>query len=379
MPKRGENIHKRKDGRWEGRYIKARNEADRAIYGYVYGKTYRSVKEKMLSIREEKTEKKALVKEEKSFQEVLQLWLETNHLKYKGATENKYRYLMETHIVPELGMIKVSQISTLTVNEFLERKLQSGRLDKQGGLSPSYVRSMMLIINAALEFAVNEQMCLPLRTPIYKPTLEKKELPILSVKEQKRLEAHLFYETDETKLGVLLSLNTGLRIGEVCALTWENIDFTNKILHVRSTIARIKESHSDETRSSCLIIDRPKTKASIRDIPIPSVLMPLLEERKKYSTSDFVISKQNSFLSPRTYEYRYHKLLDECELRSINYHALRHTFATRCIEVGVDVKSLSEILGHANVATTLNTYVHSSMDLKRAQIEKLSLKNVESA
>lgn len=379
MPKRGENIHKRKDGRWEGRFIRDRNEAGRAIYGYVYGKTYRAVKEKMLSIHKEKTAEKTLAKKEKNFQEVLQLWMETNHLKYKGATESKYRYLMETHIMPELGMIKVSKISTLVVNEFLERKLQNGRLDKQGGLSPSYVRSMMLIINAALEFAVNEQMCLPLRTPIYKPALEKKELPILSVKDQKRLEAHLFYETDETKLGVLLSLNTGLRIGEVCALTWDNIDFTEKILHVRSTITRIKESHSDVKRSSCLVIDCPKTKASIRDIPIPSVLMPLLEEGKKNSNSNFVISKKNSFLSPRTYEYRYHKLLDECGIRSINYHALRHTFATRCIEVGVDVKSLSEILGHANVATTLNTYVHSSMDLKRAQIEKLNLANVESA
>ena len=206
MPKRGENIHKRKDGRWEGRYIKNRDEAGRARYRSVYGKTYREVKEKMLRMREEKTSQPKPVNTEKSFQEVLQLWLETNRLNYKGATESKYRYLMETHIIPELGDVKVSKITTLMINEFLSRKLQSGRLDRNGGLSPSYVRSIMLIINSALEFAVNEQMCQPLHTPIYKPSLERKELQIFSVMEQKKLEARLFDRTDATKLGILLSL-----------------------------------------------------------------------------------------------------------------------------------------------------------------------------
>lgn len=379
MPKRGENIHKRKDGRWEGRYIKDRDEAGRAIYGSVYGKTYREVKEKMSGVREKMVDQKVTGNSEKKFKEVLLLWLETNRLNYKGATESKYQYLMETHIIPELGEIKVSKISTLVVNDFLNRKLQNGRLDRKGGLSPSYVRSMMLIINSALEFAVHEQMCKPLHTPIYKPSLVKKELQILSVREQKKFESHLFHKPDETKLGILISLHTGLRIGEICALKWENIDFTEKVIHIRATIARVKQSQEDGGQGTHLVIDKPKTKASIRDIPIPSVLMPILKEIKQRSSSVFVISGKDSFLSPRTYEYRYHRLLDECGIQSINYHALRHTFATRCIEVGVDVKTLSEILGHANVATTLNTYVHSSMDLKRSQIEKLNLLNVLSA
>lgn len=373
MPKRGENIHKRKDGRWEGRYIRERDENGRAIYSSVYGKNYREVKEKLFKICEKQPVQKSPKDLDKKFKDVLLLWLETNHLNYKGATENKYQYLIETHIIPELGEIRLSKISTLVVNDFLERKLQNGRLDQRGGLSASYVRSMMLIINSALEFAVKEEMCKPLRTPIYKPSPEKKELRILSVKEQKKLESYLFYQINETKLGILISLHTGLRIGEICALTWNNVDFAERIIRVRSTVTRVKQEQASSSRCTHLVIDRPKTKASIRDIPIPSVLMSVFKEIKQQSVSEYVISAKDSFLSPRTYEYRYHKLLNECDIQPINYHALRHTFATRCIEVGVDVKTLSEILGHANVSTTLNTYVHSSMDLKRSQIEKLNL------
>ena len=361
MPKRGENIHKRKDGRWEGRYKKGVDSTGKTKYGSVYGKTYKEVKAKLTNILQSSMQEPTPNKEY-SFKEVLLLWMKINCMKYKGATETKYQYLIDMHILPDLGHIKISQLTALTINSFLNQKLQSGRLDKSGGLSPSYVRSMMLIINSALQFAVNEQMCLPLHTPICKPSVEKKELQILSLRDQKKLEAQLCCDMDTTKLGILLSLHTGMRIGEVCALTWEDIDFSEHIIHVRSTVARVKNG---------LIIDRPKTKSSLRDIPITSVLLPLLLAMKQRSNSRFVISDNGSFISPRTYEYRYHRLLARYGIPSICYHSLRHTFATRCFEVGVDVKSLSEILGHANVSITLNTYVHSSMDLKRKQIEKL--------
>lgn len=145
----------------------------------------------------------------------------------------------------------------------------------------------------------------------------------------------------------------------------------NHIIKVRHTVARVKNSDARFGNSSCLILDTPKTAASTRDIPISSALLPILTIINNQSSSKFVVSNSESFLSPRTFEYRYHRLLEESGIASINYHALRHTFATRCIEAGVDVKSLSEMLGHANVGVTLNTYVHSSMELKRTQLEKL--------
>ena len=178
-------------------------------------------------------------------------------------------------------------------------------------------------------------------------------------------------DMDETKLGVYISLYTGLRIGEICALSWEDIDLSNGLLYVRHTLSRVLCEENGKRRT-VLIIDQPKTQSSLRKIPINSDLLRILNEMYPKAESRYVVSNQASFVSPRTYEYRYCKILQESGIHHINYHALRHTFATRCIEVGVDIKSLSEILGHSNVSITLNTYVHSSMDLKRSQLEKLT-------
>lgn len=372
MSKRGENIHKRKDGRWEARYRKGRNFAGNIIYGSVYGKTYREAKEKLIAISSAPKDTIKPINQEHNFKEILCLWMENNRVRHKGATIKKYQYLIDRHILPELGDLKLSQITSTVINSFLTRKMENGKLDKSGGLSASYVRSIMLIINAALKFAADEEMCQPLKSPVYKPVSQNNEITVLQIDEQKRLETHLISEIAPTQLGILISLHTGLRIGEICALAWEDIDIENQIIHVRHTVARIKSTDFSEGNSSKLIIDAPKTKASNRDIPIPSVLLPILKSNCTAVSSKYVVSDTKDFVSPRTYEYRYHRLLEKCGIESVNYHVLRHTFATRCIEAGVDVKSLSEILGHSNVSITLNTYVHSSMEMKRTQLEKLN-------
>lgn len=250
--------------------------------------------------------------------------------------------------------------------------MSNGRLDGTGGLSASYVSSIMIIVSSAISFAVAEQMCQPLKTPIYKPQPEKCELEILSFEEQLLIEQHIRYNLTPTNIGILISLYTGLRIGEICALTWDDIDLVNQVIHVRHTVARVKNDLKESRAKTRLIIDEPKTKASKRDIPIPSAILPALLEYRSISCSNFVVSDKATFVSPRTFEYRYHRVLERCGVGSINYHALRHTFASRCIAVGVDVKSLSEILGHGDSTITLNTYVHSSIDLKRCQMEKLT-------
>lgn len=305
------------------------------------------------------------------FRDVLNLWLENNRIRHKGATVIRYRYLIDRHILPILGDYRVSELTAPVVNSFLTQKLQEGRLDKHGSLSASYVSSIMLIIRSALKFAADEQMCMPLRSPIYKPASPKKELVILSIEEQRQLESYLTKELDLTGLGVLISLHTGLRIGEICALTWGDIDMKSHIIHVRHTVARVQATGNPDSGTSKLIIDVPKTKTSLRDIPISSALLPSLQRAGTMCESQYVVSECGDFVSPRTFEYRYHCLLRDCGIRQINYHGLRHTFATRCIEAGVDIKSLSEILGHSNVAITLSTYVHSSMEMKRIQLEKL--------
>lgn len=369
MAKRGDNIRKRKDGRWEGRYKKGRAVDGCIIYSSVYGKTYKEVKEKMAAIISHPLQLATPKGQGKTFGEVLNLWMDNNRARLKGGTINKYQNLIDTHIMPELGQTKINELSATRINTFLNEKISRGRVDGSGGLSASYVRSIMLVINAAIKYAVSEQLCSPLKTPICKPPADKTELSILSAEEQKKLEASLLNNLDLTGAGIYISLHTGLRIGEICSLAWNDIDMNKRVIHVRHTVARVRSSSS--VGSTILVIDTPKTKASKRDIPISSTLLPILLKLKTLSSKGFLLTGTNEFIKPRTFEYRYHKILDDCGITSVNYHALRHTFATRCVEAGVDIKSLSEILGHGNVSVTLNTYVHSSLEMKRNQLEKL--------
>lgn len=371
MARRGENIHKRKDGRWEARYKKGVDITGKVQYGSVYGKTYSEAKKKLQESYENKKAPELSDNTDRNFGEILTLWLDMNRKNFKGATLKRYTWLIEKHILPELGEIKMSRLNSLILRDFINRKLEHGSLQKTGALSPAYVRNMALIINAALKFATEEQLCVPFKGKIYKPAAEKKELQILTTAEQRKLESKLLTRQNSTTVGILITLWTGLRLGEVCALSWSNVDFDQKILRVRATVARVDSSNGE--KKTALILDNPKTKASNRDIPISDFLLKILQEWKLQSVSPFVISDGETFLSPRTFEYRFHRFLHTNELRDTNFHCLRHTFATRCIEVGMDVKTLSEILGHASVSTTLNTYVHPSMDLKRQQINKLTV------
>ncbi len=301
----------------------------------------------------------------KTFGDVLDLWLVNNKVRLKGGSVAKYQNLITQHIKPELGSVLMSNFNATLVNDFLETKSKKGRLDGKGGLSASYVRSIALIINATISFAVKENLCLPLKNTINKPTIPKQELKILSPFEQRKLEDFVLNNFNLQTAAIFISLRTGMRIGEVCGLAWNDVNLKTGVIHIRHTVARIKDGNKTK-----LVLDTPKTTASMRDIPISTDLMPLLIKLKNYS-STFVISNSDSFANPRTLEYTFHKTLEMCGIENIKFHALRHTFATRCIEAGVDVKSLSEMLGHSNVGITLNTYVHSSLEMKRNQLEKI--------
>lgn len=369
MPRRGENIRKRKDGRWEARFPNGKNERGRTIYGAVYGSTYKEVKEKRHQIL---SRSQPRVKHEtgKSFRDLLALWLADRSVRLKASTIYRYQYLIDTHIIPDLGSKPLDSISKQTIDLFLSNKLKCGRVNGSGGLSAAYVRSIALIVDSALEFGVEQGLCSFVNFKICKPSPLRQEIPILSKEQLDILEHNLLTGTDSTKLGVYISLYTGLRIGEICALTWNDVDLNNAVINVRNTVARVR-SNKDESSKTQLIIDKPKTAASLRCIPICSCLLSLLITHSVKKGTQYVVSTNATFVSPRTFDYRFKKILDSCRLPHINYHALRHTFATRCVEAGVDVKSLSEILGHSNVSITLNTYVHSSMNLKRIQIEKI--------
>lgn len=305
-----------------------------------------------------------------SFAQLAVLWQSAMQIKQKTATQQKYAYLLEKHIIPHLGNCKVDSLSANTINSFIREKLCCGRLGDSGELSPSYVRSMAILIGSVLRFADRENICVGTQIEIYKPTLVKREVEVLSINEQSHLETCLLDEATPTGMGVIVSLNTGLRLGEICALSWDDICWDNHTLTVRGTVAR--PSSDRISGKAALRIDTPKTPSSRRQIPIPTKLWTPLRHLYCRSGGKYMLTGTDKFISPRTYEYRFHRLLESCGIRTVNYHVLRHTFATRCIEAGMDVKTLSELLGHSSVATTMNTYVHSSMERKRMQIEKVA-------
>ncbi len=300
---------------------------------------------------------------------LLRKWQEANAIRLKGGTKIRYENIINTHIIPDLGNLKINEITKGTVNSFLNNKLQNGRLDGSGGLSPNYVRSISMIISSALNYAVEEGYPVTLKGKINKPSATKDEFAILSIENQRILEEKIKESPDPTNIGIMISLYTGLRIGEICALNWQDINLKERTIHVKHTVSRVK-SNAENTKTQ-LILDEPKTPSSKRDVPIPSPLFAVLSNCYK-DNPYYVVSNTDSFISPRTYEFRFHKVLSKCNIKQFNYHGLRHTFATRCIEAGVDIKSLSEILGHSSVSLTLNTYVHSSLEMKKIQLEKLT-------
>ena len=375
MSKKGENIRKRKEGRWECRYKKGRNEKCKLIYGSIYGNIYREARAKMrVSLSEAPKEEPISNSNEMTFARLLRRWQESNAVRLKGGTKNRYTNLIAAQILPELGALKLSEITPSIINSFLNKKLTSGRLDGTGGLSPSYVRSISLVITSSLNHAVSEGLLAPFKTKINKPCIVKKDLPTLSHKNQKILEQYIKSNLTPTNISILITLYTGLRIGEICALCWKDIDLKSRTIYVRHTISRVRSTK--ENYKTELILDEPKTTSSKRLIPIPSPLYAVLDGYGTTAPATYVASGTEAFVSPRTYDARFHRALNDCQIEDINYHGLRHTFATRCIEAGVDVKSLSEILGHANVSITLNTYVHSSLEMKKSQLEKLALLSV---
>lgn len=362
MGRRGESIFRRKDGRWEARYSLGKDAATgKTKYRSVYGNTYSEAKEK----RMQAMQKTYISQKNGGFIEAVRKWLEEKEPGIKEQTYRRYQQCIDTHIIPYFGDVKCSAITQNTVDDFLKQKRLSGRLDGKGGLSQSTIRGMCIILQSILLFAYQKKMGIPEMIQIKKPRVEKKKISVLKPNEQKRLETVLLEVPTDTNLTIYLALHTGMRIGEICALHWSDIDWEERLLFVRSTVIRNKKGQ--------LVITSPKSETSQRAIPLTRQLVNLLAAEHERSCSEFVFSspRKDAFLNPRTLQYRFQTLLTRLGISRISFHALRHTFATRWIEFGMDVKSLSEVLGHAGVQITLDIYVHSSDKLKREAIEKL--------
>ena len=194
---------------------------------------------------------------------------------------------------------------------------------------------------------------------------------VLSQQEQERLCRYLYAELDGYHLGILLCLFTGLRVGELCALCWEDICFSERTLRVNRTLQRV-QTHAESGPRTKIVVTPPKSPCSIRTIPIPEFLLPVLMEYQGTARGYLLTNSTNTFIEPRIMQNRFKRALQHAQVECANFHTLRHTFATRCIELGFDVKSLSEILGHASVTITMNRYVHPTFSMKQENMRKLS-------
>lgn len=374
MSKRGENIYKRKDGRWEGRYIRSHDANGKAEYGYIYGKTYSEVKQKLLRMkvlpqqRSEKQGNKTI-----TYSQFLDDWLRSSRLNTKESTYARYAHLIERHIKPHLGDIPLSQVTTQGVEDFIAEQLKSGRLDGRGGLAPKTVTDILTVIKSTMEYARYnnyEIICNIKKLSVKK---KEKEMRVLTSTEQTVLLKTLTDEMDLCKFGVILSLYTGIRIGELCALKWEDLCLSQSVLKVKKTMQRIQETEIGAIRKTKIIITEPKSKCSIREIPLPPFIVDMARPFAASPQAFVLTGDTKRFIEPRTMQNRFQSYVSESGIEKANFHATRHTFATRCVEVGFEIKSLSEILGHANVNITLNRYVHSSFELKCSNMNKLTL------
>lgn len=372
MSKRGENIYKRKDGRWEGRYIKDRTVGGKAIYGYVYAYSYKETRTKLQdAIRDWHSSEQTCQEETETtdFQSLAEEWF--CHMKplVKESTYRKYSNLWQSYIRPQLGHMQIPDISQSILEEYCTALLTSGG-SKGEGLSAKTVSDTMSLIRCVLQFCISKKIVVSCDTRMITVKQCTKKMRVLTVKEQQILCNHIYSDLSPQNVGVLFCLFTGIRVGEICALKWEDISFSENTVHIHQTMQRIQ---IDETENKTkIIITTPKSTCSIRTIPLPDELISVLKTVRGSASGYFLTGSDKRWIEPRTMQYHFKSLLKRCKIEDANYHALRHTFATRCVELGFDVKSLSEILGHASVNITMNRYVHPSMNLKRKNMERLS-------
>lgn len=359
MPRKGENIYKRKDNRWEGRYKVGYDESRKSKYRSVYGKSYQEVKIKLITLKSKPI--KAVSSGALTVGELFEEWLSAVRLKVKNSTYANYRMKADKHILPCFGGLRYELLTVQSVHEFIERKLKSG-------LSAKYVSDIVIIFKSMTKYISRVHGFGNPLVDVILPKTEKSEMTLLSDSQQKKLCGHLLRNMNRTSLCMMLSLYTGLRVGEVCGLKWSDIDFEKSILTVRRTVQRVQ----CENGGTKLLIDTPKSRSSQRSIPVPAFIMELFRQFRGDDNA-YILSGNTKVTEPRTLQRRFKNTLKKADLPSVNFHSLRHIFATNCVKAGFDVKTLSEILGHSNVETTLNRYVHSSMERKTECMKLLKI------
>ncbi len=297
------------------------------------------------------------------FEIIASEWLKIKEKEVKKSTFSNYLYIIKKYLICEFGNMKIEKLEKNDFNKYIDilsKKLKS-----------KTIKDIIIILKAILNYS-NEKYNSNIKTQKIKPPkLNQDVLQILNREEKEKLTKYCVKENSFKSIGIIICLNTGLRIGEICALRFKDIDLDKKEIFIKNTLQRIYDSTLEKTK---IIIDEPKTKSSVRCIPISNKLYNIIKKvSDNHNENDFFLTcNERRYIEPRIYREYFKKVLIKSKIKyPYKFHALRHTFATECIDVGMDAKSLSEILGHANVDITLNRYVHSSYERKKKYLEKL--------
>ena len=360
MARRGENIYKRKDGRWEGRYKSGIKPDGTKKYSSIYGKSYSEVKAALLEKRV--NAEVSSVPKNLTVDNLFTMWFADMCLKVKEPSYMNYQMKYEKHIKSALGNTSYDKLTVEQLNYFVQAKMSSS-------LSLKYTADIAGVIKSVCRYAKKRFGYEDKSEFIVIPKSKAKEKKLIGKDEQTVLNKYLTTNPTASNIGILLSAATGIRIGELCALKWSDIDLDKRILTVRNTVQRIKNIGGN-TKTK-LIVTSPKSSSSAREIPLPDFIIRLLNGLKS-NGEYYLLSGTRGIVEPRTMQYRFERILSELKLSKVSFHSLQHRFATTCVELGFDVKTLSEILGHSSVEITLNRYVHSSMERKAQCMKSLS-------
>lgn len=368
MARHGENIYKRKDGRYEGRYVTGKGVNGKTKFGYIYGYQYAEVKTALLMKKAACTRQLAgPINECKySVAEWMSRWMEDEVLgSVKPSSYQTYDHLLKKHLLPTLGSLKLSAVTPAIVQAFVF-ELENSKL------AGSTIKGAYRLLCAAMKSAMEEGLIL--KNPCRKIKVQRSEQieqRVLTQPEQSAIRKAISGHQD---MPALLSLYTGMRLGEICALKWNDIDWKDQTITIRRTAQRIAQGPSGRTGAKTkLMIGTPKSLRSARTIPVPAFVLAQLWELAQGKTGEqYVFGTSVKAAEPRTIQRRFASLMKKLGIKGAHFHTLRHSFATRLLEMGVDIKTISTLLGHGSAQTTLDHYAHSLPQLQRAAVDLLA-------
>ena len=303
------------------------------------------------------------------YKDWLKEWLE-NYVApaVKARTYNQYVEISKNRIIPYFGECEIEDVTPLIVQRYITELMKNGNLKSGEGLSSNSINSIITVIQSSMERAYVMGV-IPEYTMnrLKRPRMQERKIECFTTTEQKIIEQAVQRDKHNKMKGVILCLYTGLRIGELLALEWEDIDLNRGEITVNKTC----HDGKNEKGEYCRLVDTPKTATSHRVVPLPKQLIPFLKEWKKARQTTYVVEAHGRAISVRSYQSSFSIMLKNNKIPHRGFHALRHTFATRALECGMDVKSLSEILGHKSPTVTLKRYAHSMMDHKKMLMNRL--------